>query len=226
LATLFVVALSAFGCGQVERSTRTAPERTGSIVVLRPESAAPVGPDAPPRVTLARRQQDGSLSPIAGQYLDAIEFRDGVAAVTLGRELQLLHTNGSRSLVAKELDGLPALDSDGSLVYAARFGEVVELYRLRRNGTQQRLLSLRGSATRLSPRSDGRVVFIGSEPGGVSGIWIADARGARCLTNCELRVGRPWGDSYRPLPGETSTVRFVGSGVEWTTTEGRSEFAP
>ena len=112
------------------------------------------------------------------------------------------------------------------LVETARYGDVVELHRLYRNGTQHRLGSLRGSATRLSPRSDGKVVFIGSELGGVSGIWIADSHGIRCLTNCDLRVGRPWGDAYRTLPGETDTVRFVESRVEWQTAEGRSEFAP
>ena len=218
--------LSLLGCGQVERSTPTAPETTRSIVVLRPKHQAADGLDAPPRVTLVRRHQDGTSSPIGGQFLDALEFRDGVAAITLQRELQLLHADGSASLVAKELDGRPAVDSEGSLFYAARFGEVVELTRLSSHGTQQRLASFRGSATRLSPRSDGTVVFIGSETGGVSGIWIADSRGARCLTNCDLRVGQPWGAAYRALPGETESVRFVGSKVEWQTADGRSESAP
>lgn len=229
LLVVLSAASSLLGCGQVERvhtdATPAVPENSGALVVLRPNAAVSEGPDAPPRVTLAQRQQDGTLSPIRGEYLDAVEFRDGVARVTLQRELQVLHANGSRSLVARELDGLPALDADGGLVYAARFGEVVELYRLRANGTQQRLASLRGSATRLSPRSDGTVVFIGSELGSVSGIWIADSHGARCLTNCALRVGRPWGDAYRALPGQTATVRFVGANIEWETAEGRSEFA-
>lgn len=220
------VAMSLFGCGQVERSTRAAPEGHRSIVVLRPEGATPSGPDAPPRVTLARRQGDGSLAPSAGQYLDALEFRDGVAAVTPERELELLHADGSQSLLAKDLDGLPALDRAGSLFYAARFGEVVELYRLGSDGTQQRLASFRGSATRLSPRSDGTVVFIGSNLGGVSGIWIAEPKGPRCLTNCDLRVGRPRADGYHALPGDTASVRFVGSRLEWKTAEGRLEVAP
>ena len=226
---LLGAAMNPFGCGQLEpspASSTRAPEPIRSIVVLRPESATPDGPDAPPRVTLAQREQDGSLSPISGRYLDALEFRDGVAAVTRERELVVVQNDGSRSVVARDLDGLPALGSDGSLVYAARFGEVVELYRLRRDGKQQRLASLRGSATRLSPRSDGTVVFIGADLGGVSGIWIADSQGLHCLTNCGLRVGRPRSASYRALPGETSTVRLVGSRIEWTTAEGRSEFAP
>lgn len=225
---LLGAALSFPGCGQVERSpassTGAAAETLGAIVVLRPANATPAGLDAPPRVTLAQRGSNGRLVPLRGEYLQAIEFRGGVAVVTLERELQLLRTNGSRSLVANEVDGLPVLDREGSLVYAARFGEVVELYRLGRDGKQRRLASLRGSATRLSPRSDGTLVFIGAELGGVSGIWIADSHGARCLTNCGLRVGQAWGDSYRALPGETDTVRFVGSKIEWTTAEGRSEF--
>lgn len=230
VALMLGAAVSLVACGQVERSpastTGPAPETNGAIVVLRPEGTRPAGPDAPPTVTLGRRQNAGTLAPLPGEYIDALEFRAGVAAVTRQRELYLMHPNGSRSLLAKQLDGLPALASEGSLFYAARFGEVVELTRLRRNGVQYRLASFRGSATRLSPRSDGTLVFIGSDAGGVAGIWVADSHGARCLTNCELRAGRPWGNAYRPPPGETATVRFVESRIEWKTADGRAEAAP
>jgi hypothetical protein len=166
------------------------------------------------------RGADGSLSPLAGDYIDAVEFRRGQAAVTRQRQLQLVRSDGSRSLLAHVVDGLPTRAQDGSLWFAARFGSTVEIYRLTQPGSLQRLASLRGSATRLSPQSDGSLLFVGSELGGVAGVWIVDGHGARCLTNCELRVGRPWGDAYRALPADVATLSKVGDRVEWQTAEG------
>jgi hypothetical protein len=221
--------LGAVACGQVEveptSATAAGPEQTGAIVALEP-SSEPSGPDEVPRVRLARREPDGSLSPLEGEYIDAHEFRAGMAAVSTQRELHLVHRDGSRSVVAREVDGLPTPASDGSLVYAARYGKVVEIYRLTAKGSVLRLASFRGSATRLAPQPGGAVVFVGAQPGGVSGVWIADSTGARCLTNCELRVGQPWGDRYRALPGDTATVRISGTLVEWQTAAGAWESAP
>ena len=72
----------------------------------------------------------------------------------------------------------------------------------------------------------GTVVFVGSEVGGVSGVWIADGTGVRCLTNCDLRTGQPWGDRYVAPPGNTATVRVSGTQVEWRTPDGEWETAP
>lgn len=221
---------SAVACGPGKRlqtnETQPESESTEAIVVTNSEVAALDGTDAPPRVALALRNEDGSLSPIAGKYTHALEFRNALAAVTIHQELRLVRANGSHSVVAHQLDGLPTRGSDGSLFYSARFGEIVELYQLAEEGTSRRLASFRGSATRLSPRRDGTVVFVGSKLGGVSGIWVHDSMGTRCLTNCELRVGQHWGDSYRPLPGETETVTIDSSTVEWQTAEGARELAP
>jgi len=221
-------ALSA--CGNLEGSTiapgEPLPGPGDRVLGVKAPGALAQGTDDPPRVTLVRQHPDGTRSEMPGEYVDAVEFRDGQAAVTRHRELFLVRANGARSVLARRLDGLPTRASDGSLVYAARFGDVVELHRLTVDGELQRLASFRGSATRLAPQTDGRVVFVGSESGGVSGVWIADARGARCLTNCDLRVGKPWGSSYRPPPGEVETVSLVGDHVEWLTPGGNLEVVP
>jgi hypothetical protein len=177
-------------------------------------------------VVLARRAQDGTTTPLPGKYVSAIEFRDGRAAVTRDRELHLVSADGSTSVLAQQVDGLPSQASDGALVYAARFGASVEIYWLSTNGNNRRLASFAGSATRLSPRADTAVVFVGAKSGGVSGIWIANAKGARCLTNCKLGAGRPWTDGYRPPPGDTGTVRIFADRVEWQDAEGRAQVAP
>lgn len=221
--------LAAAGCGQVERSPLEtgvpAPEPGAKIVAVEVEARA-AGPDAAPRIELALRGQDGSLTPIAGEYIDAVEFRTGVAAVTPGRELELVRPDGSRSILARELDGLPARASDGALVYAARFDDAVEICRLSPEGNHRCHASFRGTATRLAPQRDGQVVFVGARTGGVSGVWIADASGVRCLTNCAIRAGEPWGDGYRPPPGDAASIRIGSGHVEWRTAEGSRQSAP
>lgn len=222
--------LAAIACGQVEQGpagvNTVGADEPGEVVVIELEVAAPEGSDAEPRVQLARRGSDGALSPLPGEYLSALDFRSGVAAVTASRELHIVRDEGSQSVLARQVDGLPTRASDGSLVYAARFGQTVEIHWLTTQGEDHRLASFRGSATRLAPQGDQTVAFVGSVNGGVAGLWIADPRGARCITNCELRTGQPWGDAYRPPPGEASTIRLGDSSIEWQTAEGTWESAP
>src|SRR5690606_19490782 len=210
-------------CGQLESGPVEAgvsQPQPGRVVATRMQNSAPDGTDAPPRVSLARLTEDGAVVPIPGDYVHAVAFRVGQAAVTGARELYLVRGDASKSLLARHVDGLPAQADDGALVYTARFGDTVEIHWLSLDGTNHRLASFQGSATRLSPQGERQVVFVGAKRGGVSGTWIADAQGARCLTNCALRVGKPWGDAYRAPPGDGSKVRIVGYTVEWQTAQG------
>ncbi len=221
--------LATLACGQVESTpvASSVPKRGRfDVVAVTAESAPLEGTDAPPEVRLMLRSSDGSLLRIAGDYVHAVEFRDGQAAVTRDRALHLVKSDGSRSLLAREVDGLPTRAGDGSLLFAARFGAIVEIYRLSAQGTLQRLASLKGSATRLSAQSDGSVVFVGSKLGGVSGVWVASHKRARCLTNCELRVGEPWGDAYLAPPSDPTTMRKLPDRVEWQTPEGAQLSVP
>lgn len=225
-----LVALAWFGtvaCGQVETVGSLTVSDSGpqGAIVATDLTSESSGPDQAPRVQLARRERDGTLSPIAGKFSSAVEFRDGMVAVTTDRELVVVHPDGSRSVLAHEVDGVPARVGDGSLVYAARFRQVVEIYHLTSEGENRRLASFRGSATRLAPQGDGTVVFVGSDVGGVSGVWIADGTGVRCLTNCDLRTGQPWGDRYVAPPGNTATIRVSGMQVDWQTPDGKWEHA-
>jgi hypothetical protein len=215
------------GCGDVQSTTGTIASGSDGVSQIVASEVEPVvaGPDAPPKVRLARRFRDGTLSPLRGDYIDATEFRAGMAAVTTQRELQLVHHDGTKSVLARQVDGLPARGEDDTLVYTTRYGEIVEICRLTALGSIRRLASFRGSATQLAPQRDGTVIFVGAVVGGVSGVWIADASGARCLTNCDLRAGQPWGDGYRAPPGDAATVRVTGVRVEWQTPAGQLESA-
>jgi len=196
------------------------------VTAIDSTSAPPEGSDGEPRVTLASRKSDGSLAALGGEYLHAVSFRRGMAAVTVARELELVRPDGSRSVLARELDGLPSAAADGSLVYAARSAEFVELYRLTAAGSIDRVASFRGTATRLAPQSDGSIVFTGAVHGGVVGVWIADDGGTRCLTNCALRAGEPWGDGYRAPPGDVDKVRISGATVQWQAADGSWDAEP
>lgn len=225
LAVASIAGLSP-ACGQAERLPgSTQPVLETRVVAVKSVSAAPEASDAAPEVRLLRVDRRGVTSPLPTPYVDAVEFRGGQAAVTRLGELQLVSSDGSRTTLARHIDGLPVLDGDGSLVFAARFGQLVEISRLTPEGSIRRLASFRGSATRLSPKPDGRVVFVGADVGGVAGIWVVDSRGARCLTNCALRVGKPWGNAYHPLPRTVTAIRIIGDQVRWQTVSGEWEAA-
>lgn len=222
--------LGSAACGQLETvatgSTPAPPEPTGEVVAVQAGDDAPESSDARPRVSLTLRGLDGTRRPIAGNYVDAVAFRDGMAAVTTREELRLVRGDGSQSVLARKIDGLPAVTTDGSLVYASRFGEIVEIHWLTVDGKNRRLVSLRGNATRLAPQPDGSVVFVGSKLGGVAGIWIARGGGAECVTNCGLRTGENWGNAYRPPPGSADRLRVSGTEIEWQTADGTWLSAP
>jgi hypothetical protein len=222
------IALGITACGQVDRSATAspaAPTPTAAIEIRAVDDDSPPGPDAPPRVELFASTGDARRA-VAGRFVHAVPFRNGAAAVTTERQLTLVHPDGTSSVLAHEVDGLPARASDGSLVYAERFGEVVEIHSLSVAGDNRRLATVRGSATRLAPQPDGAVIFTGALLGKVQGVWVVDGRGTRCLSNCNLQVGRPFDGAFRPLPAEASVVRVVGRRVEWQTAEGTSESAP
>ena len=218
------------GCGKFEQEpsglNAESARETVQIVVLSVTPDQPPGPDESPRVELAQLKKDGSMTPLSGQYLGAEEFRRGAAAVTVARELHLVHPDGSHSVLARETDGLPVREGDGSVVFAARFGETVEIHRLHADGKNRRLASFAGTATQLTPQGDGSIFFVGAATGGVAGLWLADQSGARCITNCELKAGKEWGDAYQASPRDLTTIHTLDGRVQWSTVGGETESAP
>ncbi|MBX3274997.1 MAG: hypothetical protein KF729_32330 [Sandaracinaceae bacterium] len=173
----------------------------GELVAL--EDVGPAVGDAPPRLRLAFRGADGALTPVA---LEAAAFvprwREGGALVDPERRLYEVAPGGAPRMLAA---GVTALASDGArLAYVVQRDLEVEL---RVDDGEGPRTWARGLSSAAMLRVDGaRVRFVGAVPGGVAGVWWADADGARCVTNCALRTGEPWGDAFVPPPEDPSQL--------------------
>ena len=184
--------------------------------------ASPSGTDGVPRYTLAWESADGTRSPAGvGVVTHAVEWNGGALYVDVERRLQW-----EGELVAENVVDVPAVSPDGS-----RFAYVV--VEEDRAGTRAALHVSDGSndevwdrtllnlgALRFAP--DGSAVLgVGSVNGGVAGLQVVSADGARCLTNCDLRVGESWGDAFIPAPGSASALMFEGDRVAFDAPQGR-----
>lgn len=132
--------------------------------------------------------------------------------------------DGASVLVAREVVTEPAISDDGqALAYVAHDGSLAYALRVidaRGTRTIARDVPSAG-ALRFSP--DGRaLVFVGRSPGGVAGLHAISVDAAagvttapRCLTNCELVTGRPWGARFVPPPAGAAALRFDGDEVAY-----------
>jgi len=124
--------------------------------------------------------------------------------------------DGAPRLIARSVSSPPWVGED-RVVFAPEVGDTVEL-RLLRQGVETTLARGLASAGmfRLGPDARG-VFFVGAQNGGVAGLWFArvDRDEARCLTNCELRTGSPWGDAFVPPPGSAESLEFDGDSVRY-----------
>ncbi|HJK90298.1 MAG TPA: hypothetical protein RMH85_08935 [Polyangiaceae bacterium LLY-WYZ-15_(1-7)] len=204
--------------------------------------APPPGGDGAPLHALAWEHGDGTRTPVElPPVVDAVAFGDAIAWVDGERVLRLDEVvlargvfaaprrspDGARAawVVAREegprleaelwvaeLDGLAAVAGALAAGEAPRGGEIARF--------PTGLQSL--GALRWAP--DGRSVLgVGAQPSGVAGLWRIDAEGgeARCLSNCDLRVGEDWGDRYVRPPGSASALRFEGDEVVWDGADAR-----
>ena len=191
-----------------------------AVVVAAEENLVPAGGDGAPRLSLAFQRADGSLQPIAEKALAFAQFRDGVALVALDRQLVLVSPDGSRSVLARRSGAPPLRGPGGELWYVARYGQGSEVHALEVSGRDRIVASGLSSAGLLAPQKDGRLLMVAADGRGVAGLWYADARGARCLTNCELVAGAPWREPFVPLPIGARAIEMSGGVVEWDASDG------
>jgi len=130
---------------------------------------------------------------------------------------------GAPRLIARSVSSPPWVGVD-RIVYASEVGDTVELRALAQGAetTLARGLASAGMY-RLGPDAQG-LFFVGAKNGGVAGLWFArfDADEARCLTNCELRTGQPWGDAFVPPPGSAESLEFDGDDVRYVEMNGQT----
>ncbi|MDD9937793.1 MAG: hypothetical protein OXT09_29550 [Myxococcales bacterium] len=218
---LLVVAACGGARGEGTMAPSSAPRAQPGIEVIDEIDATPRGGDGAPQLTLAFRRADGERVPIAPRATAWAPFRDGVALVDLERRVLLVTPDGAERVLARRSGAPPVQGPHGELIYVSVHDLVVELHVLDVSGRDRIVASGLSSAGVLAPLPDGRVLFVGADNGGVAGLWIAQAgRDARCLTNCELRTGQPWGEQHVPLPTGADAIEVRGERVAWVAADG------
>ncbi len=177
------------------------------VVVIAEENVVPAGGDGGPRLSLAFRTGGGRLQPIAEKALAFAPFRDGVALIALDQRLVLVSPDGSRSVLARRAGAAPRQGARGELWYVARYERQSEVHVLEASGRDRIVASGLASAGLLAPQPDGRLLMVAADARGVAGLWVVEASGARCLTNCELVAGEPWAERFMPLPERAEGMR-------------------
>jgi hypothetical protein len=205
----------------IERERAHAATRPAvSVEVLEVSNDAPPASDGAALHTLAFVYGDGRRVPIAEQAVSFVPFRDGVALVDRTRRLLLVSPDGGTRVLAQASGAPPALGPSGELVYVARQELVSEVHVLHASGQDRIVASGLASAGMLAPQRDGRLCFVGAKAGGVAGVYVVQDAGARCLSNCELKTGEPWGDAHVPLPKDASSIAISGTQVTWEAWDG------
>lgn len=221
-----VALAGALGCQSVEPSGSTGAElEPAPTLVFHRRAVTPApGSDQRPGYTLAWEHPDGRLEAIALP-------RPAVHAVALGPELywvdadhRLHHRErGHRDEpVAEAVFAAPIAERGLVVFVTGDVGEAQTLHWRDAHGGSGRvptgLYQLGG--LRLAP--DGTAVLgVGSTNGGVAGVWVVPLEGdARCLSNCGLRVGEPFGEAFVPSPGAADALVFEGDRVRWDTPAG------
>jgi hypothetical protein len=224
LSRLTTVGIASLGIslGRCASEPSAAPViREESVEVNRQADEVPGGTDTPPRFALALRAADGTRTPLESRALAHVTFNGGLALVDSERRLVVVAADGARRVLAEEAGAPPARGPRGELVYVAQKDSGAEVRILETGGADRVIATGLASAGLLAPQPDGRTFFVGARNGGVAGLWRIGAEGSRCLTNCDLETGQPWGDRFVPPPGEVAAIKVVGTRVEWDAHDGR-----
>jgi hypothetical protein len=197
------------------------PLRDENVEVNRQQDELPGGTDTPPRFSLALRDTSGARIPLESRALAHVTFSGGLAVLDSQRRLLVVSADGARRVLAEQAGAPPARGQKGELFYVAQQDAGAEVRVLETSGADRMLAGGLASAGLLAPQADGTILFVGAKNGGVAGLWRIDPAGSRCLTNCDLRTGVPWGDRFVPPPGEVGAIEIAGTRVEWQAYDGK-----
>jgi hypothetical protein len=231
LLTMTCLIIVAAGCqneggGSPAEARRSAAIPAVELVVTRVIWEAPSGAGDPSQVELGWLEADGSVTPLPLTEPVVAWVAWGHEAVVTDRDgdLWTVDRDGRRGQLGQDVVGRPAVSDDGELLaYVVRDDLHGEVRVRRRIGGPRVVARDLGSAGALRFAPEGHhLLFVSSWPGRVAGLFAADLDGgqARCLTNCDLNVGQPWGDDFVPLPSGPESLMFEGDQVSWEA-EGR-----
>jgi hypothetical protein len=218
------LALLVIGCG-AEPSSDSVLENTEPEVVAEQDHVPAGGNDAPPRYSLVLHAS-GTRLPVESRVLAHVAFGGGIALIDSERRLIAVSGDGMRRVLAEAAGAPPARGSRGELLYVAQQDLDAEVHVLEPGGADRVIASGLAGAGMLAPRADGTLFFVGAKNGGVAGVWWIGDGSSRCLTNCDLETGKPWGDRFVPPPGEAAAIEVVGERVEWDAHDGKRYSAP
>jgi len=195
-------------------------ERTPELVETGTRWAPPQGADGAPQVDLAWRDADGTLRawPDIGPIVTATPCIDGALGVAADGTLWWVGVDGRAEVWDHGVTGTPAVSPDGAaMAWVTRETGLVQLRTNHEQRTRETGLETVG-LLRFSP--DGaHVLLVGASSSGVAGVHalsLAGDDGARCLSNCQLRAGQPWGAAFVPPPRAAADLVFDGSQVRWS----------
>ncbi|UJR79439.1 hypothetical protein [Sandaracinus amylolyticus] len=149
----------------------------------------------------------------------ALRLREGVAYVDRDARLVVIDGEGREHAIGDEVLAPPITDG-ARLVWCDERATIFEL----RDAQPIALAHAPGPMAPLAILEDGSIALVGSTNGGVAGLWLFDDE-LRCLTNCALRVGRPWGDAYTPPPAGAS-IHLEGAHVVFVGADGATHRVP
>lgn len=178
--------------------------------------------DQRPLYSLAWRHADGHLEPI--------DLPPAMHAVAVGGEVywvdaaHRLH-RGEAEVLAEGVFARPIVH-DERLVYVQGGAGQPQTIHWRDDSGSGELATGLYQLGALTAAPDGSALLgVGSRNGGVAGVWVVplDGADARCLSNCDLRIGGDWGEAFVAAPGDATALSFEGDRVRWDTPAGRVE---
>lgn len=217
---LAVILTLAAGCQPADAAPGALSQQAAgapAVVVREVVAAVPEGGDGPDTVLLAAIDDEGAR-PLEGPAVGGVGFQGGALVLRPDGRLEMVREGATGSVIDRDVTFSPVVSSDGEhAAWAAQRGDEQVLVVIDRAGGRADAVVGLGSIGAVSFEEAAgpqrRLAFVGAMNGGVAGLWAGrvDGSATRCLTNCALRTGQPWGDDHVPLP--EGLARFDGDAV-------------
>lgn len=217
---LGAVGIAIAGCVTPAPSASAPLVETGTLVVVSTDDQALPGSDAVPRMRVAFRSDDGSLSPVDREAIAFVpRWRQGAALIDPVGRLYEVTPDGARRMLAREAIGPMAVSDDGErLAFVTTHGFLGALHV--HDGARD-IVWVDGLAGAGALRFDGDgVLFVGGPPGSIAGLHRATPDALACLSNCALRTGTDWRAAFVPPPVNADAIDPRVDRIHWTDADG------
>lgn len=181
------------------------------------------GPDDPPRSIV---RFEGAAQPVDRLAIAFVpRFGRGAALIDPERRLYEVLPGGERRMLAAGASSLAVSDDGALLAYSV--GDVLGELRVH-DGREERTIGRGLASIGVLRVFDDQVAFVGAAPGGIAGVWLApiDGSGARCASNCDLRVGTDWRPRFVAPPASADTFELRAQTIAWRDPDGGEHEVP